>query len=87
MLDNTRPEELTSDKHSNLLGSFVTYQKIKHCEIWPQGPCSQHFIFFETYEWTQLARVFQYTRLERLSEVKCSGLFGPFISYKENEVL
>ncbi len=44
-------------------------------------------IFYVTYEWAQRARVLHYTRLKILAKDKNSSLFGPFISYIENEVL
>jgi hypothetical protein len=48
------------------------------------GPYSQHFTFFTTYEWAQLARVLHYTRMERISRGKRSSLSGAFISYEES---
>jgi hypothetical protein len=35
-------------KHSGLLGRFVSYKENEGCET--QGPYSQHFIYFVTYE-------------------------------------
>jgi hypothetical protein len=52
-----------------------------------KGPYSQLFLFCETYEWTQLARVLHYTGLARLASDKHSSLLGPFLSCKENELL
>jgi hypothetical protein len=50
------------------------------------GLYSQHFIFFVTYEWAQKAGV----KLPSVGKV-CQGqtllLIGPFVSYKDNEVL
>ncbi len=53
----------------------------------PQGLCSQHFIFFTTYEWAQQAKVLYYNRLERLARDKHFNLLGLFLSCEENEVL
>jgi hypothetical protein len=47
-------------------------------------------VVFITFNWTQKARVLvvlHFTRAERLAKDKCSSLFGPFVSYEENEVL
>ncbi len=54
------------DKHSSLLGSFVSY---KNEVLWIQheGPFSKHFIFFLTYEWVKWSRIFWNSRLERLA--------------------
>jgi hypothetical protein len=48
---------------------------------------SQHFIFFKTYKWDQLTRVFYYFRLKELATDKHTSLLGPVVSCKENEVL
>jgi hypothetical protein len=48
---------------------------------------SQHSIFFLTYELAKYARVLNYTELERLTRDKHTSLLGPFLSYKDNEVL
>ncbi len=45
-----------------------------------------HFIYFVTYEWAQF-RLFHYTNLERLACDTHSSLLGPFMIYKENEML
>jgi hypothetical protein len=50
-----------------------------------QGPYSQHFIFFSTYEYSQLASVLHYVRLERLASDKHSSLLDSLVSYKVNE--
>jgi hypothetical protein len=52
-----------------------------------QGPYSQHFIFFVTYEKALKARVRDYTRLERLDKNKQSSVLDPLLGVKENEVL
>jgi hypothetical protein len=52
-----------------------------------EGPNSEHFIFFATYEWSHKARVLHYTRLERLDMGKQYSLMGQFISYDKNEVV
>ncbi len=46
-----------------------------------------NFIFFATYESAQKARLFDNTKLERLTGDKHSNLLGQFQSYEENEVL
>jgi hypothetical protein len=51
-----------------------------------QGPYSQNFIFFVTYEWVQLARIVYRAKLERLASDKLFSLLDAFISYEENEV-
>jgi hypothetical protein len=51
-----------------------------------QGPYSQHFIFFLTYELAQKASVILH-QATRFSSDKPSSLFGAFISYEQNEVL
>ncbi len=62
-------------------------KKRKCCECKPQGPYSQHFIFFVTYELAIITTVLHYTKLERLAMDKHSSLLGIFVSYEENEVL
>jgi hypothetical protein len=57
--------------HSSLLVQFVSYKEYKH------------FILFVTYEWTQLARVLHYTRLERLARGKHFSLLGLLVIYEE----
>jgi len=52
-----------------------------------QGPYSQHFIFFVTYESAQYARLQLNTRAERLVSDKNSNLLGLVLSYEENKVL
>jgi hypothetical protein len=37
---------------------FISYFVLTNLEYMNQGPYSQHFIFFVTYEFAQLARVF-----------------------------
>jgi hypothetical protein len=39
-------------------------------------PYAQHFIFFITYEWTQLTNVLHYTILERLAIDKQSNIWS-----------
>ncbi len=57
----TQLETLTRDKQSNLLGQFLSYEKNEVLWIHTQGPCSQLFIFFITYEQAQKARLFYNT--------------------------
>jgi hypothetical protein len=52
-----------------------------------QGPYSQHYIFFVTYESAQKAKRLLNIRLQRLSKVKHSKLLVQFVSYEEKEVL
>ncbi len=53
MLDYTRPEKLSSDKHFNLLDLPITYEENKLLRMQLQGLYSQPFIFFWTYELAQ----------------------------------
>ena len=48
VVHDTTLERLSSYKHSSLLGPFLTYEKNEVLWIWPQGPYSQHSIFFIT---------------------------------------
>ncbi len=82
----SRLERLAKDKHSSLLGSFVSYNEIEELWIRPLWHCLQHFIFFIAYKYTQQAKALHYSKLERLTKDKHSGLLGVFVSYKENEV-
>jgi hypothetical protein len=84
MFDHTGPEKIASDKHSSILGSLISYEENKVLILQPLGSYSQNFIFFITYKWAQLAREFLYTRLEMLPN---DCLLGPFVSYRENEML
>ncbi len=52
-----------------------------------QGPFSQNYIFFVTYEFAKKAGVLHYMKAEMLVSEKHTSLLGPFISYEENEVL
>jgi hypothetical protein len=45
--------------------------------------CSQHFIFFVSYEWAQEESVLYYTKLERVARDKHSSLLGQFVSCEE----
>jgi hypothetical protein len=45
--------------------------------------CSEHFIFFETYESAQQARLLHNIKPDRLASDKHSDFFGLFISYKK----
>jgi hypothetical protein len=42
-----------------------------------QGPYSQHFIFFVTYEWSQYARVLKKTMLERIAWHELPSFLAP----------
>ncbi len=79
----TRLEKFTRNKASSLLGQFLSYKENEVSWILPQGPYAQHFIFFVTYEYTQLRTVLHYTGLKRPSSDKHSSLLGEFLSYKE----
>ncbi len=48
-----------------------------------QGPYSQHFIFFVSYERGQLASVLHDTMLESLCRYKHFSLLGPLVTYKK----
>ncbi len=48
---------------------------------------SQHFIFFVTYEQSQLVRILHYIKLERFASDKRSNLLDLFLRYEENKVL
>jgi hypothetical protein len=69
-------------KNCNLLSTKFTPNKWSRI----QGPHSQP-IFFATYKRDQQAKVFVIGEPFLPRVVKHSSLFGPFISYKENEVL
>ncbi len=96
MLDCTRLKRLSRDKHSSLLGAFVSYKRMKCCEygsfrlniffIANHWSYSQHSIFFVTYECGKKL-VLDYTWLERLSRDKLSSLVGAFVSYKKMNVV
>jgi hypothetical protein len=79
--------KLESDKCSNLLGLFISYEGNEVLWIQPLGPYSQHYIFFITYESAHWPKLLDNIKLERLASDKHSNLLGLFISYKENEVL
>jgi hypothetical protein len=53
MLYYTRLEMITTDKHSSLLGSSVSYKENEVLGIRSQVPYSQSLIFFMTYDWPQ----------------------------------
>jgi len=65
----------------------------------PQGSKIHHFIsivtyggafiflFDDTYQWAQYAKVLDYNRLERLARIKISSLLGPLVIYEENQIL
>jgi hypothetical protein len=50
VLQNTGPEKLANDRHSNLLVQFVIYEEYEVLWIWPQQPYLQYYIFFMPYE-------------------------------------
>ncbi len=83
----TLAETLVSEKHSSLLGPFVSYEENEVLWIRTQRPYFQNFSFFVTEERSRWASEFHHTRAERLVSEKHSSLLSPFVSYKENEVL
>ncbi len=87
VLHYNRVEMLVRNKHSSLLDLFVSYTKNDVLWIRTVSFCTQHFIFFVSYEWVQLAWTLNYARLERLARNKQFSLLGTFVSYKINEVL
>ncbi len=87
VLQYTWPERLVTEKHTKLLGPFISNKENSVLRIWLLGLYLHHLIFFVTYEWAQQARVLQYTWPERVASEKHTKLLGPFISYKENRVL
>jgi hypothetical protein len=58
----------------------------EHSSLLLMEPYSKHFISFVYYEWSQKARVLQYNRLQSLASNQQSGLLGPFVSYREDNV-
>jgi hypothetical protein len=71
-----------SELQSNRLENF----SLKVCNK-GHGLYSQHFIFFVTYKWAQLASVLNNFRMEWLATDKRPNLLNPFVSYEENEEL
>ncbi len=61
--------------------------RLYHRADMDQGPYSQHFIFFVTYESSQYVRVLHYITLERVASNKYSILLGQFVSHEGNKVL
>ncbi len=59
---------------------------MRNCIIEIRDSIQNYNIFFVTSECAQKAGVLHYTGLERLSRDKYSNLFGPFVSYDDNEV-
>jgi hypothetical protein len=70
------------DKRTSLLGELVSYKESE-----APGTVLTTFISVLAYELVQHVRAFHFTRLERLARDKRTSLLGPFVSYKENEVL
>ncbi len=75
VLNNTRLEKLASNKHSSLLGQFLSFGENEALSIRDDGPYSQHFIFFVTYEWAQKAGVLNNTMLEKPASNKHSSFW------------
>jgi hypothetical protein len=44
---------ISCDKHTSLLGAFVSYEENEVLWKLPLGQYSQNFIFFLTYKWAQ----------------------------------
>ncbi len=80
-------ERLAKDKHSSLLGSFLSYKENEMLQICLQGLYSQNLIFSVCCEWAQYIWVLYQNKLERLARDKHTSLLGSFLSYEENEVL
>jgi hypothetical protein len=80
VLQYTKLEVVTRDKHSSLSDPIVSNEEIK--VLWQQLMClfSQHIIFYVTYEWDQYDRVFDYIRLEVLIRDKHSSLSDPIVN-------
>ncbi len=74
------------NKHSSLLGPFISYKKWSVVIIQP-GLFSQHFIFFVTYKWPNKLECCITLALKGLKWDKHSSLLGPFISYKKWRVV
>ncbi len=83
MLHYTNLERLARDKHLSLFGPFA----IKNRNVVNMRPYTKSFVFFEAFDWTQKARVLDYTRQEILTMNKHSCFLGLLVSYKDNEVL
>ncbi len=78
-------KSIARDKHSSLLGPCIKYKE--NVVLWIQlhGQCSQHFIFFVTYKWAELAELLYYFNwLKILAMDKHSSLLDPFVSFKVN---
>jgi hypothetical protein len=56
-------------------------------KMWNQGPYSQHYIFFVTYESPKLARAFDYTSSEWFACQKYSILLAQSQVTKKRKVL
>ncbi len=80
-------EWLASENHCGFTSPFVRYEEKEVSWIQPQGPYSQHFVFFVTCKWTQQVRALQNTKPERLASYKHSSLMLEFLRYEEKEVL
>ncbi len=96
-------DRLASDKHSSLLGTYVSNEENEVLWIWQQTNKLECFsptifsaksriifktlFFFITYEWAQWARLFAPGKPFQLSVIKHSILLGPLVSYEEKEVL
>jgi hypothetical protein len=53
MLYKTRLKKFYKDKQPSLLGALMCYKEKEVLSIMPQGPYSQHYIFFVSYELAQ----------------------------------
>jgi hypothetical protein len=78
---------LANEKHCGFTSPFVSYEEKEVLRIHPQGPYSQHFVFFVTYKWTQQVIGLHNTKPERLASYKHSSLLLKFLRYEEKEVL
>jgi hypothetical protein len=76
VLHYTRLKRHASDKHSSLLGPFVSeLWKMKHFEY-----RNHNSSFFSSLTNGSHKLVLHYTRLERIASDKHSSLLGPFVS-------
>jgi hypothetical protein len=66
------------------LGPIISCEENLALIIQFLGAYSQHFIFFATYEWAQLARLLPNTRLERLARTKTLELIWTHSKAEKN---
>ncbi len=86
-LDYTRSERPARDKHSRLLGQFVSYKKMKCCEHSPRGHIYNTSISSKLMNRPNNLEYLLATRLSDQALSNAPAYWGPYIGYKENEVL